>query len=101
MDTEAAIRLRSGTAIVERSTTASLLEVITRRIWLPQALYDAVPWIYIATGSAALVGGLLLPEWAWPLPYLVLLGLACLHLGLGIASLRHRQYARRNPDAAS
>jgi hypothetical protein len=101
MTTESAIDARNGTTVAAtRSKASGLYQLLTRRVWLPKPLYDAAPWIYLAAGCLALGGGLLLPEWIWPLPYLALFGIACLHFGLGIASLRHRRRARRMPDPA-
>ena len=71
--------------------------LLTRRLWLPPRVYAAIPWIYLGAGTTALLGGLYLPDWVWTFPYMVLLGLACLHVGITIASMRHR---RRNPRPA-
>jgi hypothetical protein len=71
-----------------------------RRLWLPGPLYLAVPWIYLCAGTASLIAGLYLPEPLWAYPYLVLLGLFCLHAGIVIASLRQRRRSRRLPQKA-
>lgn len=69
--------------------------LLTRRLWLPRPVYAAIPWIYLGAGTTSLVGGLYLPDWAWTFPYLMLLGLACLHVGITIASMRHSRRNRR------
>lgn len=61
-----------------------------RRIWLPTWLYAAIPWIYCVLGAAALLSGLFLPEPDWLAPYLLLLALICLHLGVWCLMLRRR-----------
>lgn len=61
-----------------------------RRIWLPTWLYEAVPWIYCVLGAAALLSGLFLPEPGWRAPYLLLLALVSLHLGVWCLMLRRR-----------
>ncbi len=52
---------------------------LLHRIWLPQTVYRAIPWIYMANGSACLAGVLYLPDRTWLWPYIVLLGLGCFH----------------------
>lgn len=72
-----------------RACTGFLL----RPLRLPDALYGAVPWVYLGTGTAALAGGLYLPEESWYLPYLALAGLGMLRLAVGVAALRRRSRA--------
>ena len=61
-----------------------------RRVWLPAFIYEAMPLIYIACGLLALSAALFLPGWTWILPWLIIFGVALMHLGLGILGLRHR-----------
>ena len=61
-----------------------------KRIWLPRRLYEALPVFYIACGLIALASALFLPEQSWFIPWAVIFGFAAIHLGLGIAALRHR-----------
>ncbi|MEQ1800358.1 MAG: hypothetical protein ABL989_00400 [Gammaproteobacteria bacterium] len=61
-----------------------------RRIWLPTALYEAMPWIYCALGAAALLSGLFLPHPGWIVPYLLLLAVTGLHTGIWYLMLRRR-----------
>jgi len=68
---------------------------LLQSLWLPAGAYAAVPWIYLGTGSAALLGGLYLPEDDWYLPYLVLGGVGLLRAAIGIAAMRQRREARR------
>lgn len=68
---------------------------INRRVWLPAPLYAAVPWIYCALGAGALASGLFLPQPTWVLPYLFLLAVSALHLGLWCIVLRRRYRCRR------
>lgn len=69
---------------------AKLRAVFLRKLWLPRILYEALPYLYISLGVAALASALYAPGWTWILPYLVLIGLACLHAGLAIVTLRYR-----------
>ncbi|MAF82965.1 MAG: hypothetical protein QGF90_07905 [Gammaproteobacteria bacterium] len=57
---------------------------------MPNIVYEALAAIYICSGLVALAAALFLPGWTWILPWAVVFGLATLHLGLGIAALRHR-----------
>ncbi|MCC7330115.1 MAG: hypothetical protein IT484_08190 [Gammaproteobacteria bacterium] len=68
---------------------------LLQSLWLPAGAYAAVPWIYLGTGSAALLGGLYLPEDDWYLPYLALGGVGLLRTAVGIAAMRQRRQARR------
>lgn len=76
--------------------------VLLRRIWLPERLYAAMPWIYLGNGTACLGGTLFLPDQTWLLPYGVLAGTGCLHLGVRIALSRRRAsgIGSRTPMAA-
>jgi len=80
--------------------TGRLRRILLRPLWLPARAYAAVPWIYLATGSAALAGGLYLPDGSWYLPYLVLAGLALLRIAIGIARMRRRLRSRRQHQPA-
>ena len=76
----------------------------SRRLWLPTALYEAMPWIYCALGACALLAGLFLPHPGWMAPYLLLLAVTALHLGLWFLTLRQRYRLgrlRRQRRAAS
>lgn len=74
--------------------------ILLRPLWLPARAYAAVPWIYLGTGSAALAGGLYLPDDSWYLPYLALGGLALLRTAVGIARMRRRLHGRRQRQPA-
>lgn len=74
--------------------------LLLQPLWLPARAYAAVPWIYLGTGSAALAGGLYLPDGSWYLPYLVLGGLALLRVAIGIARMRQRLRSRRQRQPA-
>ena len=67
-----------------------LSRLLLRRVWLPTGLYRAVPWVYLILGGACLASALLLPGSEWLLPYVMLLGLGCLHAGYAVAGIRHR-----------
>ena len=67
-----------------------LRRVLLRKLWLPRGLYEALPYLYTLAGVGALGAALYLPGWTWILPYLVLLGLICLHAGVALITLRLR-----------
>ncbi len=69
-----------------------------RKLWLPRAIYEALPYLYILAGLITLISGIYLPDGTWMLPYVVLLGLVCLHAGLAVATLRYRYSHRRQKD---
>ena len=70
-----------------------------RRIWLPAAIYQALPWIYLANGAACLAGVIYLPDQAWLWPYIVLLGIACCHAAWLVLAARRRVRTRPQPAA--
>ncbi len=100
---QATIRINAQAKARCRATLTRPGEWLFRRIWLPKALYEALPWLYLAGGGAALVSGLLMPEPVWIFGYLLLPGLALIHMGLYIGTLRRRarlkqRRARARPD---
>jgi len=79
------------------SALIRLRQLLLKRIWLPRGLYEALPGIYIVCGIVALLAALFLPERAWIIPWAIVFAFAAIHLGLGIAALRHRL---RRPKSA-
>jgi hypothetical protein len=67
----------TDTQQITRSTGA----LATRKIWLPKAIYDALPWFYLASGIVAFLTTLYISEWFWVLPHYVLFSAACIHFG--------------------
>ena len=75
----------------ERETVVRRLRhLLLKRIWLPRIVYEILPLIYICSGLVALIAALYLPGWTWILPWAFVFGFAALHLGIGIAALRHK-----------
>ncbi len=70
--------------------------VVSRKIWLPKLLYDALPYFYLASGIAAFFATLYINEWFWVLPHYVLFSAACLHLGVFV--FRRRRKARTDAE---
>lgn len=73
--------------------------LLLRKLWLPRFLYEALPYIYISCGLAALLAAAFAPDWTWILPYVILVGLVCLHAGLAIATMRLRFRKRSDKRA--
>ena len=69
--------------------------LLTQKIWLPKALYAALPYFYLTTGVVALLATLYISHWLWILPHYLLFSAACIHMGLLIYRRRH---ARRPDD---
>ena len=61
-----------------------------RKLWLPRIIYELLPYLYMTLGLLAIYAATRVPGWAWILPYAALVGLLCVHAGLGIAVLRYR-----------
>ena len=72
--------------------------LVTRKIWLPKGLYDALPYFYLVAGLAAFLATLYISTWLWLLPHYLLFSAACVHLGILV--LRRRRRPRQPPDIA-
>jgi len=70
-------------------------DFLLQKFWLPRVVYEALPYLYLALGLAAVAAAIYVPDWAWILPYAILLGLTCLHAGLAIVTLRYRYRRER------
>ena len=79
-----------------QEVTRSAGSLVSRKIWLPKALYDALPYFYLAAGVAAFFATLYISNWLWVLPHYLLFSAACLHLGVLI--LRRRRRPRQHRD---
>jgi len=69
-------------------------KTVSRKIWLPKMLYDALPYFYLTSGFAAFFATLYISEWFWVLPHYLLFSAACIHLG--IAVYRRRRSHKRD-----
>lgn len=78
-----------------RELTRGAGAFFSRKIWLPRALYDAIPYFYILAGLAAFLATLYINTWLWVLPHYLLFSAACLHLGMLVLRRRMRPRERR------
>jgi hypothetical protein len=62
---------------------------ITKKIWLPKVVYDALPYFYLIAGVAAIVATIYIGAWYWVVPHYVLFGAVCVHIGFLV--IRKRQ----------
>lgn len=79
-----------------REVTRSTGSFVSRKIWLPKGLYDALPYFYLVAGLAAFLATLYISTWLWILPHYLLFSAACLHLGVLILRRRRHPQAHRN-----
>lgn len=63
--------------------------LLSRKIWLPKAVYATLPYFYLTTGFVALMATLYISHWLWILPHYLLFSAACLHMGVLIYRRRH------------
>lgn len=63
---------------------------LTRRVWLPKIIYDALPYFYVLAGVSAFLATLYISEWFWVVPHYLLFSLACVHFGLYIFKRRRK-----------
>ena len=64
--------------------------LMSRKIWLPKLVYNALPYFYLLAGLAALFATLYISDWFWVLPHYLLFAGACLHMGLFVYRRRSR-----------
>ena len=74
----------------KQAITRSAGPLFSRRIWLPRALYVAVPYFYLVAGIAAFLATLYISNWLWVLPHYLLFSVACTHLGMLVLRRRRR-----------
>jgi len=67
-----------------QQATRTTGKVVSRKIWLPKMLYDALPYFYLTSGFAAFFATMYISEWFWVLPHYLLFSAACIHLGVAV-----------------
>ena len=65
--------------------------LLTRKLWIPKALYTALPFFYILAGIGALLATLYISDWFWVLPHYLLFSAACVHMGVLVYRRRGRR----------
>jgi fatty acid desaturase len=78
-----------------RETTRSSGSFVSRKIWLPKGVYDALPYFYLVSGVAAFLATVYISSWLWLLPHYLLFSAACIHLGVLILRRRRSQPSRQ------
>lgn len=76
---------------IDRSTGS----VVARKIWLPKALYEALPFFYLVSGVLAFFATLYVSAWFWIVPHYLLFSGACVHLGFVVIQRRARHRKRQ------
>ena len=74
--------------------------LITRRIWIPKAVYDSLPWFYLVAGLAAFLATLYISAWFWILPHYLLFSAACVHFGAIVFRRRRRSDTESDDTSA-
>lgn len=69
--------------------------VVSKKIWLPKSLYDALPYFYLLSGIVAFLGTMYISDWFWVLPHYLIFSAACIHLGVVIFRRRSKTKAPR------
>lgn len=85
-----------------QEVTRNTGSLVSRKIWLPKALYDALPYFYLVAGITAFFATLYISNWLWILPHYLLFSAACLHLGVLVLRRRTRPAEHRdtgNPES--
>jgi hypothetical protein len=87
---------KTAQAAPKRAAEADAGSFLTRRVWLPKIIYDALPYFYVIAGISAFLATLYISEWFWVLPHYLLFSFACVHFGLFI----FRRRRKGKPDDA-
>lgn len=86
---------KSATLTDTQELTHKAGSLVSRKVWLPKAFYDALPYFYLTAGFAAFFATLYISDWFWVLPHYLLFSAACLHLGVLVL---HRRKQPRASD---
>jgi fatty acid desaturase len=86
---------KSGYLTDTEEATRDAGSLVSRKIWLPKAIYDALPYFYLVAGTAAFLATLYISNWLWVLPHYFLFSAACLHLGVLVLRRRRRPRERQ------
>ncbi len=73
-----------------QETTRQAGNHLTKKIWLPKLVYNALPYFYLLSGVVAFLTTLYISEWFWVLPHYLLFSAACVHLSFAIYRRRRR-----------
>jgi hypothetical protein len=87
---------KSASLTDTQAVTRNTASLVSRKIWIPKSLYDALPYFYLAAGITALLATLYISNWLWVLPHYLLFSAACLHLGVLV--LRRRKRSRSGQE---
>ena len=82
-----------------KGVTHAAGKLATRKIWLPKAIYESLPYFYFGAGVTAFLATVYINEWFWVLPHYVLFSVGCLHLGFAISRRRERARHEDSPGA--
>ena len=65
--------------------------IVLRKIWLPNFVYDCLPYFYLVSGVAALLATLYINQWFWVVPHYLLFSAACVHFAIAVFRRRARK----------
>lgn len=82
---------KSAELIGTQKTAQKTSSLVSRKIWLPKLIYDALPYFYLVAGLLAFFTTLYISDWFWFLPHYLLFSAACFHLGVLVYRRRNRQ----------
>ena len=81
---------KSGNLTDTQEVARETGSLLSRKIWLPKAIYEALPYFYMVAGIAAFLATLYISNWLWVLPHYLLFSAACVHLGVLVLRRRRR-----------
>jgi Fic family protein len=77
----------NATQVVTRGASS----LLSRKIWLPRLVYDALPYFYMTAAFAAFFATLYISDWFWVLPHYFLFSAAIFHLAFAVIHKRSRE----------
>ena len=76
-----------------RRPESRIQRFLLQKIWLPRAIYAALPFLYLSLGTYALWVGFILGRWNELTPYLLLFGAGFVQFGIYVLVRRWRRRA--------
>ena len=67
----------------------------TREMWIPTKLYEMLPSIYCAVGTAMISGAIYIGVDHGPMIGYLIVGALCISAGIVVSSIRHRARSER------
>ncbi len=75
----------AGSPALQRTSTF----FINKKVWLPQAVYNSLPYFYLGAGIISLISTVHVGSWLWFIPHTILFAAVCIHIAILVFRKRH------------